>query len=214
MTIGQNNMSMPTINVKDLHFAKLIREDREDVTKTEYDTPIWFEGVRQIGIKPKTQSTPITGDGRKISSLAITNTIDVVVDCVGLTFEQEAYLLGRTITEDGTILYKDTDFAPFVAMMFRSPLAPKNGVKTGAERFTVLYAGQFRAYDSDQKQIEDGKISPSYMKLTGTFSPLSNGLYESKFDSTNPSTTQDKIDNFFKKVYIPTPKKVVSEESH
>lgn len=205
MTIEQNNM--PTINVEKLHFAKLLSENTDDVTKTTYDTPKWFAGVRQIGAKPKVQATQIYGDGRMMTSLSNVSSIDVTVDVVSLNDEEEAYLLGHQIAEDGGIIYGDCDKAPTLAMIFRSPKAK------GGDRYLIFYAGEFEPYDIDIKQ-QEGKTTPSYTKLKATFRPLSNGLYKHKFDSDSPNVSQDKIDNFFKKVYIPTPKKVVSEESH
>lgn len=205
MTIEQNNM--PTINVEKLHFAKLLSENTEDVTKTTYDTPKWFAGVRQIGAKPKVQGTPIYGDGRLMTNLSNVSSIDVTVDVVSLNDEEEAYLLGHQIAEDGGIIYGDCDKAPTVAMIFKSPKAK------GGDRYMAYYAGEFEPYDIDIKQ-QEGKTTPSYTKLKATFRPLSNGLYKHKFDSDSPNVSKDKIDNFFKKVYIPTPKKVVSEESH
>lgn len=205
MTIEQNNM--PTINVERLHFAKLSSENTDDVTKTTYDAPKWFAGVRQIGAKPKIQSTPIRGDGRLMTQLSNVSSIDVTVDVVSLNDEEEAYLLGHQIAEDGGIIYGDSDKAPTVAMMFKSPKAK------GGDRFMIFYAGEFEPYDINLQQQED-KTNPAYTKLKATFRPLSNGLYKHKFDSDSPNVSQDKIDNFFKKIYIPTPKKVVSEESH
>lgn len=205
MTIEQNNM--PMINVEKLHFSKLLSENTDDVTKTTYDAPKWFAGVRQIGAKPKIQSTPIYGDGRLMTQLSNVSSIDVTVDVVDLTDEEEAYLLGHQIAEDGGVIYGDSDVAPTVSMMFKSPKAK------GGDRYMIFYAGEFEPYDIDIKQ-QEGKTTPSYTKLKATFRPLSNGLYKHKFDSDSPNVSQDKIDNFFKKVYIPTPKKVVSEESH
>lgn len=204
MTIEQNNM--PVIGVEELHFAKLLNEDK-DISKIKYDTPVWFEGVKQIGAKPKVQATPIHGDNRLMTQLSSVPTIDVTLEVTDLTDEQQSYLLGHKLAEDGGILESDGDYAPTVAMLFKSPKAK------GGDRFMVFYAGEFEPFDEDIKG-QEGKITPSYRKLKGTFRPLPNRLYKHKFDSDSPNVSQDKIDNFFKKVYIPTPKKVVSEESH
>lgn len=199
MTIQQQN-NMPMINVEKLHFAKLISENKDDVTKTTYDIPKWFEGVRQIGAKPKVQSTPIQGDGRLMTQLNNVSSIDVTVDVVSLNDEEESYLLGHQLAEDGGIIYGDHDVAPTVAMMFKSPKAK------GGDRYMAYYAGEFEPYDLDIKQ-QEGKITPTYTKLKGTFRPLANGLYKHKFDTDSPNVTQEKIDNFFTKVYISAPKK-------
>ncbi|WP_270599504.1 major tail protein [Clostridium baratii] len=202
MTTKQNNM--PVIGVEKLHFAK-IQGYNDDVTKTIYETPILYEGVKQIQTKPKVQSLEIYGDNRLFTKLSNVPTIDVNINVIDLTDEQEAYLLGHKLAEDGGIIYNENDHAPTVAMMFKSPKAE------GGDRFAVYYAGQFEPYDSDIKG-QEGKITPTYKKLKATFRPLANGLYKHKFDSDSPGVTQEKIDNFFKKVYIPVPKKDNTQE--
>lgn len=204
MTTQQNNM--PVIGVKQLHFAQ-IQGYNDDVTKTTYETPILYEGVKQIQAKPKVQSLEIYGDDILKTKISNVPTIDVNINVIDLTDEQEAYLLGHKLAEDGGIIYNENDHAPTVAMMFKSPKAE------GGDRFIIYYAGQFEPYDSDIKG-QEGKTTPTYTKLQGTFRPLSNGLYKHRFDSDSPNVSEEKIKNFFTKVYIPTPKKSVVEESH
>ena len=188
---------MPVIGVQNVHFAHKISEG-------EYETPILYEGVKQIGIKPKTENVPINGDNRLLYQLSNVPTIDVDLSMNDLTDEQEHYLLGHELDETGGIIYNQCDHAPIVSLLFESPKA------NGEMRYCILYEGQFEPYSEDIKG-QDGKTTPAVKKLKGTFRSTANGLYKYQFDSDSKNVTQDKIDNFFKKVYIP--KKLINKET-
>lgn len=188
---------MPVIGVQNAHFAHKNNE-------SEYETPMLFEGVKQIGIKPKVQNTPINGDNRLLTQLSDVPTVEVDISMNDLTDEQENYLLGHDLDETGGMIYCTNDHAPAVALLFESPKA------NGEMRYCIFYEGQFEPYSEDIKG-QDGKTTPSVKKLKGTFRPTATGLYKHQFDSDSKNVTQDKIDNFFKKVYIP--KKLVKQET-
>lgn len=181
--------NMPMIGVEDLHFAK-------PIDGGGYDTPVLFPRVKQIGLKNKVQSLKLYGDNRLFYKVNDVDCVDVTITTNDLTDDEEAYLLGHTLDPNGGIIYKSTDHAQVVCMLFRAIKA------NGEYRHMILYGGQFEPYDDDIKG-QEGKSTPSYKKLKGTFMPLENGLYKHKFDTDSPNITQEKIDNFFKKVYIP-----------
>ncbi|MGL4571793.1 MAG: major tail protein [Clostridium sp.] len=194
---------MPLVNVDKIYFAKLTGESSLTAT---YDVPKYFPLIKQIQIKPKGSSSPFYAEGRKIGTLDSLQDIDVLVNLADLIDEEEQYLLGSELAEEGGVISNTRDHAPTVACLIEST---KLG---GKKRYIVLYAGNFSPYDDEMKDIEGGKPTFQTKKLKASFRPLECGKWKWRFDEDSVGVTSELIERFFKEVIIPTGKKQVVEQ--
>lgn len=185
----------PRVNVDKMHVTKIIGEAEGVET---FDTPKYLPGVKSIGLKIKMNVEPFYAEGVEWDSDEALEGIDVEVDITDLADEDEAYLLGHTLAANGGVIYRDTDKAPEVALLFRARKSNKKN------RYMILFRGKFTAGDEDY-QGKEGKSNYQTKKLVGRFSPLkSNGMWRHKWDEEKGAT-----DAFFTAVTIPTDKPAV-----
>lgn len=184
---------LPIVNISKLYVAHLLTEEDESIT---YDTPKYFEGIKELGIKPKENVDPYFHEGRKILTERTLQDIDVTINITDLTDEEESYLMGHKLAKTGGVIRNDNDIAPTVALLYEADKAK------GGKRYGILYAGTFGISDEDLKDKE-GKSNFQYKKLQASFRPLRNGLWNHRVDSDSPKVTEDTLKNFFTKVLIP-----------
>ena len=184
---------LPIVNISKLYVAHLLTETDETAT---YETPKYFEGIKELGIKVKESADPYYHEGRKILTDRTLQDIDITINITDLTDEEESYLMGHKLAKTGGVIKNDNDIAPTVALLYE---ADKQG---GGKRYGVLYAGTFGISDEDYKDKE-GKANFQYKKLQASFRPLRSGLWNYKVDSDSPNVTEDTLKNFFTKVLIP-----------
>ncbi|NFQ85116.1 phage tail protein [Clostridium sporogenes] len=183
---------VPIVDLKKLYVAKVLT----DRLTTTFDTPKYFEGVKELGLKPKVNSDDFYAEGILwISETTLAN-IDVEIDITDLKKEEEAFLLGHKLAAEGGIIRSSNDEAPEVALLYK---AMKGNNKA---RYGILYKGTFTIGDESYKGKE-GKSNFQTKKLKGTFAPLrSNEMWNWKVDEEDGMTDE----KFFKEVIIPTPK--------
>ncbi|GAB6150205.1 major tail protein [Clostridium novyi] len=193
---------MPVVDLKKLYIAELKKDNMEEV---EFGTPTYYEGIKEIGLKPKMNSDPFFAEGIQWTVEETLEGIEVEVDVVDLTTEQEAFLLGHKLATDGGIIYGANDKAPEVAILFKSLKG------NGKARYMVLYKGAFTISDENYKGKE-GKANFQSKKLKASFAPLHNNeMWRYKVDEEEGMTD----DKFFKTVIVPKPKEgVVILEEH
>ncbi|MHB9921682.1 phage tail protein [Clostridium botulinum] len=187
---------VPIVDLKKLYVAKVLT----DRLTTTFDAPRYFEGVKELGLKPKVNSDDFYAEGILwISETTLAN-IDVEIDITDLKKEEEAFLLGHKLAAEGGIIRSSNDEAPEVALLYK---AMKGNNKA---RYGIMYKGTFSISDESYKGKE-GKANFQTKKLKGTFAPLrSNEMWNWKVDEEDGMTDE----KFFKEVIIPTPK--VDEE--
>lgn len=155
---------MATVNIKDLYYTKL---NKDDETGVEYeDTPKKIAGLMQLKIKPKTNSSSLRGDGQVTETFSNFDSADVEIEVNDISLEDRAILLGKNILK-GVIEDTTVDIAPYVAIGFRAEMS------NGKDMFVWLYKGQFSEIEDDYKQKED-KVSFQTPKLKATFMPRKN----------------------------------------
>ncbi|MGO5075187.1 major tail protein [Clostridium sporogenes] len=183
---------VPIVDLKKLYVAKVLT----DAATTTFDIPKYFEGVKELGLKPKVNSDDFYAEGILwISETTLAN-IDVEIDITDLKKEEEAFLLGHKLAAEGGIIRSAKDKAPEVALLYK---ALKGNHKA---RYGIMYKGTFSVSDESYKGKE-GKTNFQTKKLKGTFAPLrSNEMWNWKVDEEDGMTDE----KFFKQVIIPKEK--------
>lgn len=186
---------VPVVNINRLYAAHLLTEG-DSIT---FDTPRYFEGIKQIQIKPKQNSDPYYHEGRKVLEEQTLQDINVVINLTDLTDEDECYAMGHKLAKTGGVIKNDNDIAPTLALLYETD---KSG---GNKRYSVLYAGTFGIGEEDLK-AKEGKTNFQSKKLQASFRPLANGLWQYKVDSDSPDATPEFLSKFFEQVTIPEEK--------
>ncbi|BDR80695.1 hypothetical protein N072000002_09510 [Clostridium tetani] len=184
---------VPIVDLKKLYVAKVLT----DGETTTFDAPKYFEGVKEISLKPKINSDEFYAEGMLWLSETTLANIDVEIDITDLKKEEEAFLLGHKLAEEGGIIRSANDKAPEVALLYKAIKG------NGKARYGIMYKGTFTISDEDYKGKE-GKANFQSKKLKSTFAPLhSNEMWNWKVDEEDGMTDE----KFFKSVIIPTEKK-------
>lgn len=190
------NAIMPVVGIEKLYVAKVLTDGTEPPT---FDTPKYLAGIKEVGIKPKTDAGEFYAENILWLSETTLASIDVEIDITDLTDADEALLLGHKIATEGGIIKSSSDIAPDVALLIKANKG------NGKARYVILYKGKFSTGDEDYKGKE-GKSNFQSKKLKATFSPLhSNKMWSFKIDEEQGMTDV----KFFASVTIPVPKPVV-----
>ncbi|APU60731.1 major tail protein [Clostridium botulinum] len=186
------NKVVPIVDLKKLYVAEV----KEDGLISVFGEPKYFEGVKELGLKPKVNSDEFYAEGILwISNTTLAN-IDVEIDITDLKKEEEAFLLGHKLATEGGIIRSANDKAPEVALLYKAIKA------NGKARYGIMYKGTFSIGDESYKGKE-GKTNYQTKKLKATFAPLhSNEMWNWKVDEEDGMTDE----KFFKEVIIPTKK--------
>lgn len=187
-------MQIPIIGLQKLYVAKLRKDDE---TGVEFEKPVYLEGIKELGIKPKLSNDEFYAEDKLWCSDTSIANIDVEVNITDLSEENEAMLLGHKIAESGGIIYNADDKAPVVAVLFKATK------QNGKGRFICLYRGTFSIADDENYKSKEGKANFQTKKLKATFAPLHhNSMWKYKTDEENNMTDE----KFFANVIIPTEK--------
>jgi phi13 family phage major tail protein len=179
------------VGVEKLCFAPL-KEDMPGGTPI-FDTPIYLQGVKQIGLKIKINTEKLYAENKLWESDTTFDSTETTVDVVDLLAKEESIILGHELSEEGGVIYKDTDKATPGALLFKSNKG------NGKARYVIFYNNTFTDSDESQKGKE-GKTDYQTKTITSTGAPLkSNGMWKYKIDEEDGMT--DEI--FFNSVIIP-----------
>ncbi|MHB9909361.1 major tail protein [Clostridium botulinum] len=184
---------VPIVDLKKLYVAEV----KEDGLTTVFGETRYFEGIKELGLKPKVNSDDFYAEGILWLSDTTLANIDVEIDITDLKKEEEAFLLGHKLATEGGIIRSANDKAPEVALLYKAIKG------NGKARYGIMYKGTFSIGDESYKGKE-GKSNHQTKKLKGTFAPLrSNEMWNWKVDEEDGMTDE----KFFKSVIIPTEKK-------
>ena len=167
-----------SVGLDQLHAA--ILTEQEDGT-VEYGAPKAIKGITEASLTPSTDSASVYADDSVAEILTAISQIDVSLTLVDLTPEEQAFLLGKTIDENGVLLETANDEAPYVALMFRSRKA------NGEYRYITLYKGRFTPGEEAFNTKGEG-VDYQTRSLTGSFVKRSDGKMTAKADSDNPDS--------------------------
>ncbi len=125
---------VPIVDLKKLYVAEV----KEDGLISLFGEPKYFEGVKELGLKPKVNSDEFYAEGILwISNTTLAN-IDVEIDITDLKKEEEAFLLGHKLATEGGIIRSANDKAPEVALLYKAIKA------NGKARYGIMYKGNGR----------------------------------------------------------------------
>jgi len=182
------------VGLRDLYYAVLTKDDSTGVT---YQTPKKVAAAINAKISPKTNSETLYADDGPVETASSLGEIEVELEVSDLPLDVQAELLGHTVNQ-GVIIKKSTDIAPYVAIGFKS-------VKSnGKFRFVWLLKGKFEVPESEYKTMED---KPEFQTATikGTFIRRDwDNAWQKIADEDHPDYDPNIGQNWFSAVEPPT----------
>ena len=121
------------IGLQKFHYAVLTKDDSTGAT---YGTPKKIAGLNSIDINPTVNKATLYGDDAPMATANSLGAITVKFESGDLPLEDEAALLGHTVS-NGEMICKADDEAPDVAIMFKSKK------HDGQTRYVKLLKGKF-----------------------------------------------------------------------
>jgi len=190
---------MPVTGIEKLYVAL---QSKDDDTGLTYAAPEYFEGVKELGIKPKQNTEKLYAENKLWDQATTLDSIDVTIALTDLTSAQRATVLGQTIAAEGGVYASDTDEAPYVALLYKATIR-------GGYRYGVLYKGAF-TLPEDTAKGQEGKVEFQTPSIAATFQPtINNGMWEYHVNTTDPNCPADIDSTWFTAVVIPTPKPAI-----
>lgn len=185
---------VPIVGLEKLYVAKILKDDE---TGVEFDTPRYLPGIKEITINPSVNQESFYAENIEWLNDSTLENIEVGVNITDLIDEDESFLLGHKLAEEGGVIKSADDVAPDVAILLKA-----NKGK-GEYRYQVLYKGNFGIGEAGYKGKE-GTTEFGTKHLTAKFAPLrSNKRWQYKVDSDSPNAPIDLDTSFFSKVIMP-----------
>lgn len=155
------------IGCKDLVFAKLTKDDSTECTYNE--TLRSAPGVIEIALTAQNTSDTLGADDVALYEVYESNDgYEVSLTTAMLGNDMTAWLLGRTVGEDGVMIESADDNAPYVAAGFKAARSD------GSYDYIWLYKGRFAQSDQTFRTKEQGTVNWQTPQLTGHFVPRQN----------------------------------------
>lgn len=129
-----NNQPLPRIGV-DMLYAALITQDSN--SGTEYATPVWLQGINNIGYDPGTNTQTYDADDGAYATYSADGNSVATIKIADLSPENRAMLLGLIQTAQGVVESGNSDNPPEMALGWRSQKS------NGAYRYVWLVKGKF-----------------------------------------------------------------------
>lgn len=188
---------MPLVGLKNLHVAKITKDDD---TGTTYDAVVRKIAMAvNASIKPSTSTENFYADDQIAETVNQLGDIVVDLEMGHLTTADQAYLLGATVNTDGVLEFSSTDQAPYVGIGFEAEKS------NGAKRMVWLYKGKFGLPEASSQTKQD-KVNFQTEKISATFiARQSDGKWKGQVDSDDEGVDASVITNWFASVYKSTP---------
>ena len=175
---------MSKIGCDNFYFAPLTKDDSTGVT---YGGMKHIEGLVKIDVQPASSNATLYADNGPAETASALGKITVSVETKDLPLEDQAALLGHTVT-NGVMVSKTTDTAPYVGIAFESQKGsggtvykkylkvrfsdPQDNNATKGENIsfqtpTITGEAVARAFDKEWKREADTE-SEGYEVTTGT----------------------------------------------
>ncbi len=133
------------IGVKNLKFAKMVKDDK---TGVQYTAPEDIIGSVNITINDTTNSEIFYADDAPFEVATSYGGAEVSIETAGLSLDIQKKLLGHTY-ENGLLKMNSNDEAPYVALLFESKMS------TGAIEYVKLLKGKFRIPNTEYSTKTD-----------------------------------------------------------
>jgi phi13 family phage major tail protein len=188
-------MPKPTIIIG-IEKAYIAIQTKDDSTGVTYNTPKYYSGVKEIGMKPKQNVEPLWGENQIMDQAVAFQQADIDISLASLTSAQRVEILGQNIAAAGGVYAKSNDVPPFVALLYKATIA-------GGYRYGVFYKGLFTIPDESMKG-QEGKVTYSIPKMSAAFIPtVNNSIWEYHVDTTDPNCPVNIDTTWFNSVATP-----------
>jgi phi13 family phage major tail protein len=179
---------------------------KDDVSALTYGVPVYYEGIKELGIKPKTNNVKLYAENKLWDQSNSFDSVDVDITLASLSSIQRAMLLGQTIAATGGVYATDDDLAPYVAILYKANIR-------GGFRYGVLYKGLF-ALPEDTAKGQEGKLEFQTPKISAVFQSTvyeitgqdgnKKGVWEYHVDTIDPNCPVGIDATWFTSVTVPT----------
>lgn len=189
---------MALIGLSNLVVAKLTADSKE-LTRATYETPKEIAGAITANVNPNASNATLFADDGPFDSASTIGEIALELNTADLTLENQAFLLGHTLTAEGVLIRKGGDTPPWVAVGFKSLKS------NGGYRYTWLAKGKF-AQPEQNNQTKGDSIQFNTPTITGAFVKREcDDEWERHIDSDSETFTQEQADNWFLNPYGEAP---------
>lgn len=154
---------MAIIGLKNLVVAPLLTDDAVTGIAT-YEEVMKFPGAISANINPNASNETLFADDGPFDTASTIGQISLELNVADLDLEQQAFLLGHTLTAEGVLIRKGADTPPWVAVGFKSLKS------NGKYRYTWLAKGKFSLPEQnnetkgDSVNFQTPTISGSFVK--------------------------------------------------
>ncbi|TYS50087.1 major tail protein [Bacillus infantis] len=186
---------MATIGLKNLHFAKLLKDDETGAT---YEPPKRIAPAISVGMNTSSNTSTLYADDGPAATDSSLGTTELTINTSDLPIAVEAELLGHTINESGVMVENADDVAPYVAIGFMSRTSD------GGEMFVWLLKGKF-SIPQQNHQTKGENIEYQTPTITGQFLKRDfDGDWRYKVKSNDVGVDQALTANWFTEEVIST----------
>jgi phi13 family phage major tail protein len=187
---------MAKVGLKNIVVAKIVSETAEATT---YDTVRKISKAMTANVTPNVNSATLYGDDQAQETIEELADVTVEVGINDLSNEDYAYIMGKTVDENGGVTDSVTDEAPYLALGYEVPLTK------GRKRVTWLYKGKF-GLPSETDQTKQGATSFQTPTISARFIPREDGKWRYRVESTetNSAVIKTFLDSV-KEAPVPTP---------
>lgn len=188
---------MAIIGLKDLHYAKIEKEDKDE---TEYGEVKSLGPAMALNIQPSVNSENLRADDAVLFTETAKDATTIELNTAYLEEEVEADILGKTLDDNGGILDSAEDEAPYIAIGGRAKSA------RGGYEYFWIYRVKLTPGEENKETKQD---TPDFQtpNLSGESLPrLHDGRERYKLWDQNEKLKdgeKDIIDNWFDDVVDP-----------
>ena len=191
---------MALVGIEKLYYAAITKDDSAALT---FGTPVYLEGIQELQVKPKQNTTKAYAENKLWSQLTSLEEIEVSINLFDVSKDNQVKLLGHTAAAEGGVYASNADAAPYVALLYCA-----NTSREGVKRYGILYKGKFELPE-DSVKGEEGKKQFQTPQMKATFQPLiKNGMWKYFIDTDDEDCPENIDTTFFTSVTIPTKKSV------
>lgn len=185
-----------------LHFAQILSESADGTTYGELIASPWTNALK---ISPSTESTELYSDDVLADRLTRPGDISIEITKDACPLELQALLLGHTYTDSGELVKKDSDKAPFFAVLSLTEYSP------GKIELDCVYRVQFELVEIERKTAGKTPEFTQQVLKGSAYSRIDNGAWEIQKDKKKGSAgdtlvpiTQEDVAAWFTAVPEPT----------
>ena len=185
---------MATVGLRNMHVA-IINDDGT------YETPKKLAPAISAEVTPNFETTTLYGDDRAVEIEEALGSIDISIGITDLSTDDYAFLLGKTINEDGVVEDSTDDEAPYVAIGWELPKSK------GSKRMYWYYKGKF-TIPGNANTTKGESVEFQTPSITGKFMSREDGKWRARVDENDVDANSDVVRNWFNEVYesaAPTP---------